>query len=390
MCKAQTYQLKRLPEDFVVHEVLEEGFIKDRGDFIVYRMEKRDMGTQEAVEAIASKSGVPIRDIRFGGRKDKRGVTSQFITVPAGTRELTTEGGGNISLRRIGFALSHIAPSNITGNQFTVTVRGLESQDIFAKRVSKGEQGFPNYFDDQRFGSLGKSGAYFAERLIRGHLNGALKLLLTDITPEDTPRERERKALMAEIWGDFKDCLPLASSPWAKKILSALAEDHSSRGMKGALRLIPREQLSMLFSAYQSFLWNLTTSRLMEASSDGHTVILRGGEVFFPHARPEGHPMLVPTASYKMPPMEGAVREAFQQTLEERGIKTSDFNIRFIRSVHFGSYDRATWQFPRGLRISSSSPDELNPGKHKAVLEFNLPRGSYATMFIRYLMERPV
>ncbi|MCX7828490.1 MAG: tRNA pseudouridine(13) synthase TruD [Thermanaerothrix sp.] len=384
-----SYQLKRLPEDFQVQEVLEEGFIQDGGGFAVYLMEKRDVGTQEAVETIAARSGVPIRDIRFGGRKDKRAVTRQFITAPKGA-DLSRAGCSRISLQRAGFSASHISPSKITHNRFTITIRGLEDPDRFARRISMGGLGFPNYFDDQRFGSVGASGAYFAERLIKGHLNGALKVILTDVTPEDTPKEAARKSLMAEAWGDFGKCLSLAAHGLEKKILSLLAEDRSTRGMKGALRLIPREQMSMLFSAYQSFLWNLTVSRLFEASSAaGLRVVLRGGEAFFPFIRPHGHPMMVPTASYKMPTMEGAVMEAFNAVLEGRGIKTSDFNIRFIRSVHFGSYERSTWQFPTGLRLLSSGLDQLNPGKHRATLEFSLERGSYATMFIRYLMELP-
>lgn len=386
--KVHSVQVKALPQDFHVQEVLKEGFLTDHGEFMVYLLRKSNMGTQEAVDAIARKSGVPPWEVRFAGRKDRRGVTSQFITSHKRFTLRSPDHRG-ISLSPVGLSTSRVAPSHIEKNLFRVTLRAIKDAEYMATWASRATEGFPNYFDDQRFGSVGISGEYAAEKIVKGHLNGALKLLLTDISPEDPPECRSRKEAMAKIWGDFKGCLNLAKLPLEAKILSILSKCRSTRGMKEALRAVPRDHMSLLFSAYQSFLWNLTVSRIFMESGEGEIIPIRGGNVFFPSSKPAGHPMEVYTASYKVPPMGEVPHRAMQSILSERDIRTSMFNIRFIRWVHFGSFPRLTWQEPGDFSMSDPIEDEITPGMLKVTLSFSLPRGSYATMMIKYLTSRP-
>ncbi|WP_281745145.1 tRNA pseudouridine(13) synthase TruD [Thermanaerovibrio acidaminovorans] len=383
-----TYALKSVPEDFQVTELLVPGFLSSRGPIRVYSLWKRDLGTQEALEALARANRIPVHRIRAAGRKDRRAVTEQFVTCDLST-ELRPPQDARLRLTPVGFSREHVSPSHILGNRFSITVREVEDPEaVRARLASLPREGFPNYFDDQRFRSVPTSGEMFAERLVKGHLNGALRLLLTEAPWEGAPEHSERMSQLRGAWGDFDRCLSLASTPLERRILESLAQDSSKRGLKGALRLIPRDTLSMLFSAYQSFLWNCTASLLIhQACPDGTWVPLRAGRVFMPSRRPQGHPLKVPTSSYKMPPMDENVERAMDQVLAERGVKRSDFNLRFIRSVHFGSFERPTWVTPGDLRAGPMV--EHRPGRFKVELEFTLPRGSYATMLIRHLMTGP-
>lgn len=63
--------------------------------------------------------------------------------------------------------------------------------------------GVPNYFDDQRFGSLGQSGEFIAVPWCRGDYERALWLALADPNEHDRPEDRKEKQLLRDRWGDW-------------------------------------------------------------------------------------------------------------------------------------------------------------------------------------------
>lgn len=56
------------------------------GEFGLYGLEKRGLETQEAITIISRQWGIDRHDIGFGGLKDKKGVTQQYITVRGGVK----------------------------------------------------------------------------------------------------------------------------------------------------------------------------------------------------------------------------------------------------------------------------------------------------------------
>jgi tRNA pseudouridine13 synthase len=72
--------------------------------------------------------------------------------------------------------------------------------------------------------------------------------------------------------------------------------------------------------------------------------------------------------------------------LSERGVRPSLFNTRKIRQAFFKSTERKAIVIPDQLSWESSS-DELHRDRQKIVIKFFLPRGSYATMFVKRLFS---
>ena len=78
-------KIKQTPEDFRVEEVstLEP---EATGAFTLYRLEKRSIGTPEAVRQVAKRWSLPREAVRVSGLKDTHGWTGQMLTVRGGPR----------------------------------------------------------------------------------------------------------------------------------------------------------------------------------------------------------------------------------------------------------------------------------------------------------------
>ena len=71
--------------------------------------------------------------------------------------------------------------------------------------------GVPNYFDDQRFGSVSGGGRFMAQALASGQYKEALRLTLTNHYEHDRAAQKREKALLRKHWGDWptlKERLP--------------------------------------------------------------------------------------------------------------------------------------------------------------------------------------
>src|SRR6266446_1538399 len=77
-------KIKRLPEDFQVEELT--AFPSAGGSYALYRLQKRSIGTPEAIDEVVRRWKIPRHRISYGGLKDKHAVTRQFVTVQAGPR----------------------------------------------------------------------------------------------------------------------------------------------------------------------------------------------------------------------------------------------------------------------------------------------------------------
>ena len=288
-----------------------------------------------------------------------------------------------------------MGPDLIEGNAFAVTVRKLtepQVKAVSAEIESVKRFGYPNYFDDQRFGSFDSVQGFLAEKLLLGHFNGALKIHLTAIYPEDPREEKERRTFFSDNWKDWKTCLPQAKTVFEKKALELLGQ--KSTAFLEALKLIPREMLSLYFSAYESFLWNETIRRILKkrlADSPFRTYPGAAGDYFFyPDLAPDDWEYLnalnLPTAAARTKMPDALSDTVYAEILKERGIKPAMFNNLKIRQAYFKSTDRRAVIIPENLSVDSDD-DEIHKGKRKLVFKFKLPRGSYATMFLKRLFS---
>jgi tRNA pseudouridine13 synthase len=150
-------RIRVAPEDFRVDEVL--GFDADgHGGHVLLTVEKRGANTGWVAAQLAQVAGVHPRDVGFSGQKDRHAVTRQSYTLPwAATASveswLSVSGDGY----RVIDARRHsrkLRPGSHRANRFVIRIREAAGDRALAEERLAGIRalGVPNYFGPQRFG----------------------------------------------------------------------------------------------------------------------------------------------------------------------------------------------------------------------------------------------
>ena len=382
-------KLKCQPADFQVEElpVIEPG---QEGRFVFYRLTKSGMGTLEALEAIRRRWNLSINQIAHGGLKDKHASTIQYLTILGGPDRSLHQ--SSIDLEPLGRMDRPYGPQGFRGNRFTIVMRDFTpSAAATAEREAIAlSEGIPNYFDDQRFGSLGKSGDFIAEAWVKGDHERALYLALAEQNDHDRPDARAEKDILRGTWGRWADAKAQLPRSHARSLVTYLV-DHPT-DFKGAFARLNKPLRSLYFSAYQSHLWNMLVGRLITSIARPDQIV----EVDFASARlplyrhlePEQmaelveHPVPLPSARDPLP--GGRIGEIAGAMLAERGLFWESIRVRGLKDLFFSKGNRAPIMRPTDLSVTRGN-DELYKGKIKITLAFELPRGAYATLLVKRL-----
>lgn len=204
-------KIKVKEEDFIVEEIANIPF-KKKGKFKIYLLEKKGFNTIDVLLKISKILKIPLNKISYGGKKDRYGITRQYISIEGEKIKEIEE--KSFSLKFIGEAEREMGPDLIEGNFFDIKIRDIENSEEKIKKEIENlkEKGFVNYFDDQRFGSFSKKDGFIAEKILKKHYNGALKIYLTNIYPGDKREEKERKRFFLENWKNWDACLGKAKT----------------------------------------------------------------------------------------------------------------------------------------------------------------------------------
>jgi tRNA pseudouridine13 synthase len=383
--------IKAAPEDFVVEERADLP-LRGSGEYRIYLLRKSHWNTLDLVHHLSRSLGVPLSRFSYGGKKDKHGLTSQFIAIRH-SRDLSSSGKG-FDLEFRGFMDRPMGPDLIQGNAFRVTVRNLKDAGLLEGNLEEVRtSGFPNFFDDQRFRGYDPERGFFAEKVLKRHWNGALQVFLTSRETGDSRAEREHKAALFKNWQDWPLLLTLAKGPLEKSIFGFLS-GHPN-GACRALHYIPEEEVSMQYAAYQSRLWNEVLRRLIRGKV-GPLEEVPGREgvcLFWHRLDPEVLAYLfsldIPTAAARMDFRDDLSRSLFEDILAEKGLTRGSFRTKALRKVYFRSFERKALVIPGDLQTAAVEEDELHPGMKKWNISFVLPRGSYGTMLIKRLALKP-
>ena len=149
-------KLKQQPDDFQVVELTE---VKPGGDgpFAFYRLEKSNWTTPDAVATIRRRWKLELRRISYAGLKDRHAHTIQYLTILHGPcRNLKQN---SIRVQYLGQLTQPYTSRELEGNQFRIVLRDLSANQLTNAITALEEvrqHGVPNYFDDQRFGSVGE------------------------------------------------------------------------------------------------------------------------------------------------------------------------------------------------------------------------------------------
>ena len=378
-------KLKARPDDFRVEELIQ--LPQGPGPYAYFRVEKRGIPTLAAQILLARALGVSPREVFFPALKDAQAVAIQYASV----REAAADRVELPRLRavRIGEGPRRLSTADLRGNRFRLVVRDLSVEEAKGlgealRRIAA--EGFPNYFDDQRFGSLGKGGSPGKAVLVRD-AEGALRFYLAEELRGDPEEVRRFKHLAREHWGEWELLLERAPRPSSFRSVLTFLVDHPGAYRK-ALNLIPPRLLSLFLSAYQSLLWNRILGRWISANFPETVGLGIAGEEFpVPLRIPEEMRSRLERTKLVLPhnrarytgEWEGIVREV----LAGEGLTLRDLKARIVERAYLSKAERSIWCFPREVEVGEALSDELFSGRWAVGISFVLPPGSYATLLVR-------
>ncbi len=383
-------KLKRIVEDFQVEEQI--ALTPGAGPFALYRLTKQSLGTLEAIEALVNRWKLHRGDVAFAGLKDKHALTTQYVTIAGGPRRNLEQ--TSFSVEHVGQVARPIHASDISNNRFEVVIRDLVPDELASAAAaleSIATDGCPNYFDNQRFGSLGESDEFIAKPWCLGDYERALWLAVADSNVHDRPNDREAKRLVRENWGRWAACLKKLPPGLEQQVVNLLSRNPTD--FRRAITCVPHELRSLWLAAFQSHLWNQVL-----AASIGHVcqpepcvpyTIGQRPLPFFTELnatqRTQLHGQSLPLPSARLHLEGGPLKSLYDQVLAAEGLELRQIRVKYPRDTFFSKGDRPA-VFAPGQFAHDVAPDDLYPDHQKLTLRFTLPRGSYATILVKRLV----
>lgn len=327
-------RIKEQPEDFRVEEVNNFEATGD-GPHLFLWVEKRDCPGGDLLRRLAVALGRKPSDIGYAGTKDRRAVTRQWLSVPGDCEEIIV---GGIELAGIQ-VLKHVRHQkklrlgHLAGNRFRILLRGADPDrvDDLARTGRLLEaSGFPNFYGAQRFGPTGDSLARGLDLLAAGGRTRGRR-----------PGRFELRMVVSAV----------QSALFNRYLLSRIEQNLSARILEGDV--LSKTETGGLFTA---------------EDVETEQARLEAGEI-----RITG-----PMFGHKFMAAKADAGRFEQSILDESGLTTESFKVfkRLARGTR-----RALFVRPEEFS-AEADPDGI-------VVSFYLPRGTYASVLLRDLVNLP-
>ena len=381
-------KLKQDPDDFQVEELT--GVVVGGGPFAFYRLEKRGWSTPDALAAVRRRWNIEPSRLSYGGLKDRHANTVQYLTIFHGPRRGLRH--QRVTIEYLGRVSKPYTSADIRANRFRICLRDLSTSEIETANRALEEvrtDGVPNYFDDQRFGSVNPGGEFIARQMVLDHFEEALRLALAAPYEFDRAPQKREKAVIQEHWGDWSVCKERLPRGHARSLVDYLV--HHPGDYRGAVARLRPELRGLYLSAYQSYLWNRMLARWLRDRLRAEQIVrvqLRLGELPMHRRLDEAQrqelaalTLPLPSARMRMEPDDS--RAVLVQTiLAEEGVEVGQMKIKGLRELFFSKGERAALCVASGLEWQSAV-DERHPRRTKLQLAFDLQRGCYATLIVK-------
>ena len=365
-------KIKQSNEDFQVSEVISEkalGTISEDNGLSVYLLTKNGIDTTHALHDIEKRYGLSLRAL---GLKDSNAVTEQFVQTKTVSRSLEKIEGKKYSLKRIGFSKKPIAKQDMLGNKFRIKISdstNISQFDEYDKIL--------NFFGYQRFGSKRPITHLVGKAIIQKNYQKAIDFLLGYSSKYDSDENNHYRKLISERKSDSEviDELP-KSMDIEITILKSLVK---SDDQKIAIRKIPLQMRRFYVQAYQSYIYNKTLSMAFAYEED--LFLPQENDVCYDRTNKLGKFQNEPDQRLTVPLVGHSYFKKtrfdyyIQKILEEEEILPSDFLIKDFQEISAEG----------GFRNSSIQCDDFQASND--TVEFQLSRGSYATIVIREILK---
>ena len=348
----KTYAYDHTPLSFDFKQTIERFFVEEiplysftgNGNYLILKIEKRDMSTWKLITVLAKATGLQERDIGYAGLKDKNATTIQYISIPKNrekelNQNLTTE---KIKIVERTYHKAPIKVGHLKGNSFSVILHNIHEKDAkFFNTTAKKMQkiGIPNYYGYQRFGEDGRS-----------YLQGK------EIAHSGKKLKGSREKLLVSAYQSY------LFNRWLEQRvkLSAVIVNNDTKTAAKKLQY-PLELVKVLDK--QPHFFKLFLGDLIMPYPTGKADYIKemqyAAQLFL-------QKKVTPTGLLCGERATRAKSDAYH--LEEPFDDTELNNLRGDR--------RLAWIWPKGVET------EYHPQTKKLAVTFTLPKGSYATTFL--------
>ena len=365
--------IKESNEDFQVSEVISEkasNSISEDNGLAVYILKKNGIDTNHALRDVEKRFGLVL--VAFG-LKDSSAVTEQYVQAKTVSRSLEKIEGKKYSLRRIGFTKKPISKQDMLGNKFKITITNSTNAISQFNEYDK----ILNFFGYQRFGSKRPVTHLIGKAIIQENYQQAIDFLLSYSSKYDSVENNYYRKLISERKSDLEviDQLP-KSMDIEIAILTSLAK---SNDQKTAIREIPLQMRRFYIQAYQSYIFNKTLSMAFEYGED--LFLPQDNDVCYDRLgklgkfqNESGQRLTVPLVGHSYF-KKTRFDYYIQKILETEEVSPSEFLIKDFQEISVEG----------GFRNSSIQCDNFQTSND--IIEFQLSRGSYATIVIREILK---
>ncbi len=355
--------LRQAFEDFQVSEVPVEKQLDPEGEYTHFTLEKTNWDTIRAISALSRAVRVSRKRFGFGGTKDKRAVTRQRMAVwNVPPERLESVKVKDLRVYDLNRSSERILLGDLIGNEFEITVREPEITDestIEQCRDHIHKSGVANYFGYQRFGLQRPNTHVVGRKIVEGDIKGAVMSYLADYYEGERGDAREARRNLKET-GDFKRALETFPKRlgYERTMLDYLNKNQTD--FVGALRRLHKKLRQLLVHGYQSYLFNLVLSGIIEENVDIRNVSL-------------------PLFGYKSRFTDGRQGEIERSVLESEAMDFRSFKIKSMPELSSrGSHRTASLETEVSYEIREDESIKF---------KFFLPKGNYATMIMREFMK---
>ncbi|MDO8628416.1 MAG: tRNA pseudouridine(13) synthase TruD [Nanoarchaeota archaeon] len=369
------FKLKTEPEDFIVKEVIDLK-IKDRGPYAYFLLKKKNWSTLKAVEAVARALRVDRKKITTAGMKDKHGITEQYCCIKYfDLKDLQNITIKDLTLTPVGYGNKRIGVGSLSSNQFTITVRNLE--EPLTKIIIS-----PNYYDDQRFGEIRPNTHIVGKYLLQRNYEQAMKTYLGEPYLTETPDHQAWRENVQKNWGKFSTTVARGMH-YERYVLQVLREHPTA--YTDAFSTLPRQLLTLFIQAYQSYLYNKLLNNYIEKNyKETTTLHTVAGDYTTPITiNKEDKELEIPMIGYTKYETHHTIQNMIEYLLKKERIQRKNFENKKWEAMSSKTLMRKAFINVKDITLGKLEPDEKNKNKKKQVIQFKLPKGSYATMVIK-------
>lgn len=228
------------PNTFFVKEILSPK-LEESGAYNYYLLTKKKVSDKEARKRIP-------KDALFCGKKDKNATTNQWFCTKYKIDDINEN---NFKVEFVGVSEEKLFIGKHKGNIFKVKVELSESELKKLKKTNFKKNLIANYFGEQRFDSRVDE---FSELIEKEDYESALKLFLTKQSKFDSEQSKKIKKEILTNWRKWKNLIDNEIIPESKKPIFEFL--NKEKDFFKAFEFVEKKSLKIMLKGVQAKKWN--------------------------------------------------------------------------------------------------------------------------------------